>query len=444
MKKTILILALLSLPLSKTVTAGVKTCSNPGFKAVDLSKEFGPIKNQGTIGWCYAYAASDLLTHYLYKTKGKDISPKKLSDNFFDKTNDQNSVSSVGIAYYYYKRSERIKNKLRTRFSKDKEYKLLKAGFTAPAMEKAMKKGFFFDSIVNSYSPDFEGTGKLLYNITLFSLDKDGDKRYYNTALESALYVFPRLSKDEVKRIFNRSNRYNVIDHLLSSFSSELYKLKTIPKIKDLSASQVNETENKITGNDFLFNRIDELLESGTPVAIGYYAKFLTNKEYKDKLVGAHASTIVGKRINSNCDEEYIIRNSFGNYLGSYLEPSSLQTQNYYDCGNKFMTKEDLDKWVESFRQEIKEYNQLVESDKVDEDAEIKKIKDNTTVLSTTEEVNNKIRECLEKNTPEFVCEGVSCNVVTQYFDPKTPLYLYVTKNELKKYLFDITYIEEY
>lgn len=442
MNKLTLGLMLFVLSISSSSIAGVKTCSNPGFKAVDISKEFGPIKNQGTIGWCYAYAASDLITHYLYKTKGKDVYPKKLNANFFDKINDQNSVSSIGIAYYYYKRVDRIKNKLSTRLSKNKEYKLLKAGYTTIAVERAMKNGFFFDSIVNSYSQNFEGTGKLLEDITLFSIDKKEGGPYFNKALESASYVFPKLSKDEIKRIFKRSNRYNVIDHLLSAFSGELYRLKVLPKIKELSASEVNENENKITGNEHLLNRIDELLNAGTPVSIGYYAKFLTNKEYQDKLAGPHGSTIVGKRINSNCEEEYILRNSYGNYLGAYLEPSSPQTQSYNECGNKFMTKEDLDKWILSFRQEIKEYNQLTESDKVDEEAEVKRIKENTTVLSTNEEVNNKIRECLEKNPPKFVCEGISCNVVTQYIDPKTPLYLYITKNELKKYLFDITYIE--
>lgn len=37
------------------------------FKAVDFQNEFGPQRYQGGVGWCFAYAGADLLTHYLFQ-----------------------------------------------------------------------------------------------------------------------------------------------------------------------------------------------------------------------------------------------------------------------------------------------------------------------------------------------------------------------------------------
>lgn len=36
-------------------------------KSVDLSKEFGPIRDQDGTGWCYAFAGADILGHRIAK-----------------------------------------------------------------------------------------------------------------------------------------------------------------------------------------------------------------------------------------------------------------------------------------------------------------------------------------------------------------------------------------
>ena len=51
-------------------SAGAEDCSS-----VDLAPQMGPVRNQGDVGWCYANAASDLLSfRYRTELKGKPVS----------------------------------------------------------------------------------------------------------------------------------------------------------------------------------------------------------------------------------------------------------------------------------------------------------------------------------------------------------------------------------
>lgn len=53
----------------------------------DLRKDFGEIKDQGEVGWCYAYTTADLLNHKLARFNGKSnttpvISPRAIALNY--------------------------------------------------------------------------------------------------------------------------------------------------------------------------------------------------------------------------------------------------------------------------------------------------------------------------------------------------------------------------
>lgn len=57
-------------------TSSINSASN--CSTVDLRKKLSPLRNQGNTGWCFAYAASDLLTAKL----GKEISAVSVAINF--------------------------------------------------------------------------------------------------------------------------------------------------------------------------------------------------------------------------------------------------------------------------------------------------------------------------------------------------------------------------
>jgi hypothetical protein len=49
------------------------TCqAQKSFPSSDMRKDFGPIRDQGSIGWCYAYGAADQAGHWLKKNRGID------------------------------------------------------------------------------------------------------------------------------------------------------------------------------------------------------------------------------------------------------------------------------------------------------------------------------------------------------------------------------------
>lgn len=62
---------------------------NKSVKEIDLRAEMGPIRNQGGVGWCYAFTAADLMTHYRLKKKQiSSVTPETM-------------VSAVGVAAHH-------------------------------------------------------------------------------------------------------------------------------------------------------------------------------------------------------------------------------------------------------------------------------------------------------------------------------------------------------
>lgn len=66
-------------------------------KSVDLRKEMPEVRDQDSTGLCFAFAAADLMSHYLYKNA------KKYQWNFFqnDFSKMASSLSPIGMASVY-------------------------------------------------------------------------------------------------------------------------------------------------------------------------------------------------------------------------------------------------------------------------------------------------------------------------------------------------------
>lgn len=63
-----LITAIVTLSSLPSRAESPSQCTKPNaFHESDLNAEFGPTRDQGSIGWCYAYGAADLLGHWLNK-----------------------------------------------------------------------------------------------------------------------------------------------------------------------------------------------------------------------------------------------------------------------------------------------------------------------------------------------------------------------------------------
>jgi hypothetical protein len=78
---TLLVLFLLLLAITTTPKLYSKEAICSGLKnipQVDLRHELGPIRDQDSVGWCYAFGATDIVGHYLYKKhNGPSVTTKE-------------------------------------------------------------------------------------------------------------------------------------------------------------------------------------------------------------------------------------------------------------------------------------------------------------------------------------------------------------------------------
>jgi hypothetical protein len=117
-------------------------------KDIDLRLEMGPLRDQDSIGWCYGFSAADLLTHYLYKTRAKEV---YRPDRNADYRGHQYAVSAVGLSTFLNKTEHGnflkgviVKNadELALKYKKKVVYE---SGTIFEALTAAKKRGFCFE-----------------------------------------------------------------------------------------------------------------------------------------------------------------------------------------------------------------------------------------------------------------------------------------------------------
>lgn len=375
-------------------------------KSVDLRYEMGPIRDQDSIGWCYGFTGADLLTHYLYKTKAREvIRPDKNADY----RNPDYTVSAVGMSVFfnraknsdYFNGVGSVKN-AKELAQKYKKKVVAESGNIHEAILAAKKEGFCFEKDLPSENFGYvldkrcAVSGKCTLQEMLQNVFDSANIPQTCTANAPIKKIFPTIPERSINHILMFTEKVNAIDRLVSVACKKRFTKHLIsedePVVKwetlnDPASKSFRPGFKKNTPED-LVNKIDAILERGTPVGIEYYADFLLKEN-----AGAgssHASTIVGKRFNlESCEVEYILRNSWGPNCDMY----NMENPNYPSC-----------------------------------------------VLATRKEtkpnvVYEKLRNCREKFTPVPRNPRVSC-------DPKSG-YAYIRKTDLSKYLNGLSYIEE-
>lgn len=277
------------------------TCSDVNNIKDPLSLE--EPRSQDSIGWCYAYTASDLLSHALGK-----------------------KVSAVHAASIY---NDKLTNIIMMR----KE-----GGFTDDTVNALIKSGVCLEKDLPSedykFSWDLGGNISSLFKevqslalkytpraSTKAAPDKkpeEAQKRYKKQQVYEDLCfenqetlvriseVFPQLTLDQLTEILMRSG---------SNAFQELAKTCPVDKDPELKNLVVKTDGSKKT----IYKTMDEQLDKGNIVGIGYKAEVLENYKNNESWFANHASSIVGRRFNEmtlSC--EYMIRNTWGNDCSSY------------------------------------------------------------------------------------------------------------------------------
>ncbi len=200
----------------------------------------------------------------------------------------------------------------------------------------------------------------------------------------------PTLELRDIFKVLRHEEKAQAYQSLMANVCKRKFSNISNPVVGGwgLSANYI-EKEQMITEAQIeLINRMDKILDSGTPVGINYYNDFLFKSN--GGFLWAHASSIVGKRVNpKTCVLEYILRNSYGTGCSLYKKPNS----NYVSC-----------------------------------------------IAGSNSEKNEKRKnqmksDCDHQNIPEFINPKVSCE--------ESSGYLFVEKLELGRYLTGITFLKE-
>jgi hypothetical protein len=281
-----------------------KQCSE---KYVD-TKHMGPVRNQDDIGWCYAFAAADLMSFHAGRTLSA-VDVAILNNNYAnDAVRDRLELpgflrNTEALRSFY--ESNKIdvanlkENYLNHLFDSKRE-----GGYPVEALKIAMNKGVCTESDLPS-----QPTNK---NTSLYSeLQKPAQMAEQSKSLvcfnEQANYgsLLPNLNYGEIIEIASRTSPMQILLSLRKKNCRQTFKIQ-------------NKTIINFSTPDYgkAFSLLDAQLDKNTPAMVSYNTKMISSES------GAHASIIVGRKYNPKTGQcEYKVRNSWGNL--NHFEPST-------------------------------------------------------------------------------------------------------------------------
>ncbi len=239
---------------------------------VDFSSKFGKVRDQGTSGWCYAFATSDLFSYKL----GVRISA--LDTVVIH--NEKRELEAAGLT---------------------QKQMMARAGWAAHAIIRAKERGVCLENATSS-----EPVGADLATI-IFKIEEARKAGSSESFLGSGWErVFLKISKEEALSIFDNSREEDIIANL----SSENCTVEKRVPVNSLDWAQFLNNTGRGHGAP-LIPKLNDII-SKTPVIINYDMTALLpgNLEQPPR---QHFSLIVGRRWNKdNRACEFKIRNSWG------------------------------------------------------------------------------------------------------------------------------------
>jgi hypothetical protein len=244
-------------------------------------------KNQDTVGWCYAYTASDLIAHATGKNPSAVHAALLFNDTFWSKLKGLKEGGYINVAL-----SEMISEGI--------------------CLEKDMPSNNYHFSL---YGYDLGNIFKQVlelrknyqeHQITAKEIKNDlcSKNKYIVGDLKQ---IFPGLAPDDLAIILSKGSSNTAFKRIAD---------KTCPVIRDdnlKALSVITETK-----DEAMFTVLDQQLSKGNIVGIDYASSVLHNYKVEQEHAN-HASSIVGRRFNAQSNScEYLIRNSNGIDCSSY------------------------------------------------------------------------------------------------------------------------------
>lgn len=280
--------------------------------AKDYRDRLPPVRDQGSMGWCFGFAAADMLS---FKT-GQNISAADLSLSFF-------TSPAVRAAWGESLRSTSVSTPLETPVSR------LGGGDIRAVLEGA-RRGVCLERDFPSQDFSLVGRrvelGRALTTIETYAMrqsgeslprkcqrrcKEDGKEPMMEELAASPALMAPNVDADALAETVRSASSQRVV--------LDINRLACRQRSHFHFGPVRHRTGGGASGSA---RAIQEELMSGGIVAISYNADVLidptaTNKTYDSS--NAHASTVVGQRWNeaeNRC--EFLLRNSYGSSCGYY------------------------------------------------------------------------------------------------------------------------------
>lgn len=312
MKKTIFLLLIIATHAvandERIISIPQHMCSDVDVREVRpaLDDIFSVPRNQGLIGWCYGFAAADLISAEVGVSVSSahvsSIYNKKVASNFF----------------------WRIGYSIGDLFKKDDMGEVYEGGFISKAIKNTLSSGSVCREGDIPYDKKYLGQFRdIMQGLDELSHRLEKNRITHTEALaELKVFLdedlFPTVDYEQVLEDIQKKNLNKVVEGIMRANCGE--NLVSLPKMKVKNKSKPRlsqETEDRFNSSvrriGKYFRALNEKLESGKPVGISYNVKRVTRQS------GGHASVVIGRRWKNNqC--EYQIRNSWGDSCRSYKE----------------------------------------------------------------------------------------------------------------------------
>ncbi|MBC7430346.1 MAG: hypothetical protein H7336_17160 [Bacteriovorax sp.] len=261
--------------------------------SVDLRASLGSVRNQGSAGWCFAYATAELLS---YKIE-KKISAAELALNFYIKMPE-------------------------------------------------MPRGDFLSKVAGG-----SDMGAMTYSTNGFCAEEDMPSENYKVSKECLKSDRALETLDIIRLIENihqtmpatlTACQVSIVSSLFKNLNAneiqtklldrKLTSLEKISNLKDANCSTNRirpakklKMKSGMESRENSIVNIDKQLDTKNPVSLNYNANFLL-KNANPNEIGNHYSVIVGRRKSSNSCQ-YLIRNSWGQDCSIYPAPFNTQCE---------------------------------------------------------------------------------------------------------------------
>lgn len=304
-----------------------KTCTS-----IDQREKMPPIRDQDSIGWCYAYTAADLVS---FKSN-QNVSAIDIAINYNNFTNQESTISGIRNAtaslFSADNLSQGFQNagrNLRQASSNVMLNSEREGGFSGAAIEASKRKGgFCLERDLPSDSYETSKLGQTMEIISEFENVLGRSVADNPREAQMAANILCDMAGNSLAEIFGALKVQDIADILVQSYRNDLAS-----SLRDLSCkNRVNVSgEMKIISSKDRMRRIDEVLTGGGIVGFDYYIEALGLNQNASQTNGLHASTIVGRRWNEELNTcQYLVRNSWGESCTYYEEPDRCEKGNVW------------------------------------------------------------------------------------------------------------------